>query len=286
MATSSLKSHVMSESTIPRKDGWYTVTPQMATDWDDTNHNPRNTSLSTVNQYARDMTNNNWEPNGEPIMFDEDGRLLNGFHRLAACRVAEVPFYTYVITGLPRGTKLFDLGYKRTHGQILKITGEHYGNYLAATTRLLWKYERGPRTLLNNRERPTLHDVYELLDRHPELKTSVELCAGSFRKTRQLTRTASIPSIIHYLGSKKHGERATDFLEMIHRGVGPETKRNRAAYMLRERLLDWQQKRVRASIADYLAIWIPAWNAFAMERPIRTLVPIDWSGDAPGSRIE
>lgn len=286
MATLSQKLSVMSPTSIPRKDGWYSVTPAMAAEWEETNYNPRNTSVGIVNQYARDMKNNNWEPNGEPIMFDEDGKLLNGFHRLSACRVAEAPFYTYVVTNIPRGTRTYDLGWKRTHGQILKLSGEHYGNYLAATARLLWKYERGPRVLLDNRQRPTLHDVFDMLEQHPELKPSVELVAGSFQRARQLTRTATVPTLIHYLGAKKHGERATDFIEMIHKGVDPETRRNRAAYMLRERLLDWQQKKVRATITDYLGLWIPAWNAFAMERPIRTLVPVDWSGDAPGGYIE
>jgi hypothetical protein len=286
VTTLTLDRPLTTTNTIPQENGWYTVTPEMSEEWEKTNHNPRNTSLTTVNQYARDMKNAHWEPNGEPLMFDEDGKLINGFHRTHACRVAQTPFRTYVIVGLPRGTKTFDLGYKRTHGQILKISGEHYGNFLAATARLLWKYQRGPRVLLARVERPTLQDVLDLLEEHPELRTSVELCAGSFHKAGRLCASSSIPSFIHYLGSRKHGHRATEFVEMIHKGIDPENQSNRPAYLLRERLLDWQQKRVKASQTEYLGLWIPAWNAYALKKKMRSLRAVDWSGEAPGSLIE
>lgn len=270
-------------STTPVKDGWHTVTPQMAEAWSEEGVNVRNISLTTVNQYARDMRNDNWEANGEAIMFDEDGMMLNGFHRCRACIVAQKPFRTYIITGLPRGTTTFDLGYKRTHGQVLKISGEHYGNFLAATARLLWKYERGPRVLLARYERPTLHDVFDLLEQHPELRTSVELCCGSFHKAGRLCSSSSIPSLIHYLGSRRHGEAATEFVEMIHKGTEPG---DHPAFRLREKLIEWQRMRVKASQFQYLGLWIPAWNAHAKGKRMKVLRPLDWSGDAPGSEIE
>jgi hypothetical protein len=282
MATMTLKKP--QASTIPTENGWYTVTPRMAMEWEATSPNVRNLSLTTVNQFARDMKNDHWERNGEAMQFDEDSCLINGFHRSRACIVAETPFVTYVVVGLPRGTKTFDLGHKRTHGAILQISGERYGNFLAATARLLWKYQRGPRFLLSNRERPTMHDVFELLEANPEMKTSVELCAGSLQKAGRLSRSSSIQSLIHYLGFKKHGDRATDFIEKIHRGMEPES--NDPAYRLRERLIQWQQQRVRATQAEYLGIWIPAWNAFAKDKKLRFLQPVDWSGEALGSRIE
>lgn len=285
MATVTLKNPKIEQSTIPTRDGWYTVTPEMADEWEETNHNPRNTSMGIVNQYARDMKNDHWELNGEPMMFDEDGKLINGFHRCWACRVAQVPFRTYVIVGLPRGTKTFDLGYKRTHGQILKISGERYGNFLAATARLLWKYEHGPRYILDNRMRPTLHDVFDLLEAHPKLIESVELCCGSFHKAGRLCSSSSIPSFMHYVGSKNHGDKATDFIELVHKGADPQSPRNKPAYLLRERMQDWQRQRVKATQAQWLGLWIPAWNAFALDKPMQKLYSLDWSGEAPGSRI-
>jgi hypothetical protein len=286
MQTMTLKMPSAQVSSIPQEDGWYTVTPDIATEWEATNHNARDLSLGPVNQFARDIKNDHWEPNGEPVQFDEDGKMINGFHRMRACIVAQRPFRTYVVTGIPRGTKTYDLGYKRTHGQIFRIEGKRYGNVIAATARLLWKYERGPRTLLDNRARPTLHDVWDLLAEHPLLEQSVELVAGSFQKAGRLTRSSSIPPFIHYLGSKKHGELATDFVELVHKGVEPSTGRNQAAYLLRERLIEWQRQRVRASQNDYLGLWIPAWNAFVKGGRTRYLTPVDWSGEAPGSKIE
>lgn len=285
MPVMTLNKPLAQTSSIPQKDGWYTVTPEIATEWEETNHNVRNTSLVVVNQFARDMKNDHWEPNGEPVQFDEDGKMINGFHRMQACRVAQTPFRTYVVTGIPRGTKTYDLGYKRTHGQSLKISGERYGNFLAATARLLWRYQKGPRAILDNRGlRPTLHDVFDLLEEHPELRQSVELCAGSFHKAGRLCRSSSIPSFIHYLGSRKHPEKATDFVELIHKGMEPAS--NNPAHKLRERLIEWQRMRVRATQAEYLGLWIPAWNAFALDKKMKMLKGLDWSGEAPGSKIE
>lgn len=285
MATLTLKTPQIQKSMIPQKDGWYTVTPQMAEAWEETGLNVRNLSAGILNQYARDMKNRHWQVNGEPMQFDEDGRLINGFHRCRACAIAQTPFDTYVITGLPRDTKTFDLGYKRTHGQILKISGEHYGNFLAATARLLWKYERGPRYLLDNRMRPTLHDVFDLIEANPKLIESVELCCGSFAKAGRLCSSSSIPSFMHYVGSKNHGDKATDFIELVHKGADPQNGPNKPAFLLRERMQDWQRQRVKASQAQWLGLWIPAWNAYVQGKPLQKLYSLDWSGEAPGSRI-
>lgn len=62
-----------------------TVTPAMANRWFTLNSDgQRNLSPKTVNHYARPMRENRWMLSNDAIVFDINGRLINGQHRLNA----------------------------------------------------------------------------------------------------------------------------------------------------------------------------------------------------------
>lgn len=97
------------------------ITPQKAAEYLRANtKNPRGKNLNrdVVRRYARDMANGRWELNGEAIVFDKNGILKNGAHRLAAIMTANVPVEMVVIRGVDESVTAYDITYVRTVAQL------------------------------------------------------------------------------------------------------------------------------------------------------------------------
>ena len=112
----------------------------------------RKASLSTIIYYAHQMKAGEWPLTGQPLIFDADGKLVDGQHRLWACLLAGVPFTTFVVTDIPTNPRLFAYidnsrsrspanalqtagfnGVSSTIAAILKIAAE-IGGYTASST--------------------------------------------------------------------------------------------------------------------------------------------------------
>ena len=53
-----------------------------------------------VDLYINEMVDGRWKLNGKALIFDSNGRLLNGQHRLSAVVQSDVPLTTVVIRGV------------------------------------------------------------------------------------------------------------------------------------------------------------------------------------------
>lgn len=93
----------------------------------------RNRSINKplVNSYASDMVRGRWGLSHQGIAFDEDGRLIDGQHRLWAVVKAGIPVTMTVTTGVPVSTDggfsmptmdIVDRGKNRSIGQQLNIS--------------------------------------------------------------------------------------------------------------------------------------------------------------------
>ena len=110
-----------------------TITPEMARQYLRANtDNYRRISKSTITKYAKDITEGNWQLNGEGIAFDENGKLKNGQHRLAAIIQADKPVDMLVIRGVKENVNIFDSGSNRTLVQIANASG--YGEVNSTET--------------------------------------------------------------------------------------------------------------------------------------------------------
>ena len=100
------------------------ITPKKAAEYLTHNdHNPRkNTNRNQIEAYARDMAAGKWFANGEPIVFDANGDLKDGQHRLMAIVKANVPVYMFVIRGIDPDYTTFDYGMIRRMSQELGVS--------------------------------------------------------------------------------------------------------------------------------------------------------------------
>lgn len=110
-----------------------TITPAKANQYLKTSIGNRNISKAVVNSYAVTMKRGEWMLNGESIVFDKEGHLINGHHRLHAIIQAEVPIETFVTRGVANEAFVtFDCGRHRTIGQLIGM--QQVKNYNAVAS--------------------------------------------------------------------------------------------------------------------------------------------------------
>src|SRR5690349_6156522 len=264
---------------IPQTSGLYTITPEMAVKWLERISNPRTIPIGVIDSYARDMKAGDWHVNGETIKWDTDNHCFDGENRLRACVVAGVPFQSWVVVGLPpQARKSVDLGARRQLAQVLRRNGERYGTQLAGVATLVWRWERGREAFVEKGLRPTFFELEHLIDNNPGIKTSTELVHGSYGKAARMSHSSTVPAMVHYYGSKNHGDEATRFLEQVHSGKNIEP--GDPAYALREKLIKLGRQQNRFIQRDTLSLWIPAWNAHAQVKPLKRFSPLDFNDES------
>ncbi len=243
------------------------ITPPLAEKWVERNGKNRSRSDSTIYAYARDMRNKRWDYTGDPISFDLHGNLINGQHRLLACIIAETPFESAVVTGLPpEAQKAMDQGRPRLLPDILVLDGiDHRSpNRLAATARVILQIKlmgEGQAAVGYRSRRNTRAELLEIVGRHPLLKDSIVLV----EKTKG--PPASLLAALHYIGSiiLEMPEKADAFIRVFQSGVPAYD--NCAAHSLREFLLRHQAKSTRLLPEVIFKSTIRAWNAFTQNEP-------------------
>ena len=73
------------------------VTPALAQEWLSSNdHGQRTVRKGTIETYASEMAKGNWKLLPEMIIFNEEGKLVNGQHRLHAVIKANVPIRLWI----------------------------------------------------------------------------------------------------------------------------------------------------------------------------------------------
>jgi hypothetical protein len=97
------------------------VTPKMAKEWLATHENIRPLSEKRVESLAEDMEKGRWKVTHQGICFDEDGKLIDGQHRLHAVVKANVPVRMLVCHS--RGVTIHDALDRGTPRRLATLTG-------------------------------------------------------------------------------------------------------------------------------------------------------------------
>ena len=110
----------LATSHLERRSYGIVVSPDIARRWLDTSPGNRAIRPATVRHYAWQMANGEWLEAAQGISFDQDGRLLDGHHRLLAIIAAGVSVWLWVSTGFARATfAVIDGGERRNAADIL-----------------------------------------------------------------------------------------------------------------------------------------------------------------------
>lgn len=99
------------------------ITPAKAERYIKSNTVNRTINQKRVSAYAYDMKMGAWQTNGEGIRFDENGKLIDGQHRLSAIILANVPVKMMVTKGISKNITIYDRGRNRAEHDSLQMAG-------------------------------------------------------------------------------------------------------------------------------------------------------------------
>ena len=131
-----------------------TITPDMARELLATSPGNRPIRPHYVRILSIAMKRGDWLVTSQGIGIDTEGRLRDAHHRLNACILADAPFQSTVVWGLPKEAyQVTDRGLTRSYSDILNCAKP-----VAEVLRLAG-------TLLVNNTRPTAREIKPLIDR-------------------------------------------------------------------------------------------------------------------------
>lgn len=248
-----------------------TVTPELARLWLDTNSGNRQLRSTVVDRYARDMSAGAWALTGAPIVFDDQGFLIDGQHRLTACVQSQVPFRTAVMRGAsPESHSAIDVGLRRSLRDELSWRGEPNATDLAAAIRLDHRWAHGL-IVGGTGYAASTHELLIWLDQNPGLRHAAREAGRHRRYLKALPASVLAPFIYRV----EEGSRNADLLEVFLLGVrdGENLTKVDAIWHLRRAIQEWiATKHATVHATTRLALLVKAWNSDLADQPMRLLM--------------
>ena len=179
------------------------ITPKIAKDYLKWNtKNPRGTNSlrrSYAKQLADDMTAGKWQQNAATIVFDEDGFLKDGQHRLAAVILSGKTIEFVVVRGVGRDVDIWNNGWKEGIDQMIRAKLERETNSCVSSAVGLIVNNFGPRRGTGIQKAYAEEHIVELerayrIACYGGIGSAKSKCAPCIAATYLALRTESIPS--------------------------------------------------------------------------------------------
>jgi hypothetical protein len=239
------------------------IQPGLAKSWLE-KHNIRNRSMNArkYERMAQSIKNKEWLFNAQPIVFDINGVLLDGQHRLMACVMADIAIKSLVVWGAqPESQSTMDLGTPRSVADILALEG--YSNHFAraALAKRIANYKNlGLRHAVGQSTSPT-HG--EILREGRELPNPNRYLSQAIPVGRLLKFNPSLVGLLMWLTDQIDEQDSEHFWGRLKSGA--DLREGDAIFALRSWALDPGRNVSPNSYAAKLtqgAIIVKAWNKF------------------------
>jgi hypothetical protein len=238
------------------------ITPAQAERYLERNTNNRNIRPKHLDKLASDIVEGRWHMNGSSIVFNGDGTLLDGQHRLSAIVKAGVPVDMVVVRGVSKAAMAtIDANITRKASDVAALRGYVNTNQLIGTVRLLITIRTG---VLSDGERASTGAIMEFLQKHPHIQDSTT-AAFRYTKTIPVTSVAAWHYLAFYIGGF-HDE-VTAAMKVFETGI-PHYP-NDAIHVFRERALKDKRLMQGAMHRRVHGLWTlaVAWNDFKQRTP-------------------
>lgn len=249
-----------------------TITPAKAVEYLETSLGNRPISKVSVRSYADSMKQGKWLLNGVPIIFDNEGHVIDGHHRLNAIVQAGIPVQTLVCRGVqPEAFTTIDQGRSKNLGQLLAMQQVDNYNAVAAIVNGNKSLILSGRILGNNGAKNkgmTNADFYDEYKRNEaEYQEAAYFALELYRQARIL-KASWIGSMFYYL-SHTGGYKKEYVSEFFKAACGLETSGINAADELRNFIIRNDRKEKRLEDNYLFAIVCKAWNAYVSDKPVK-----------------
>lgn len=256
-----------------------TITPALAADWLKSNAEyNRKERPKWVQELAASIKDGRWVINGESIIFDEDGFLIDGQHRLSAVVESGIPIRSVVVRDVSRDSfKTIDSGHRRTGADRLSFIGVSN-----ATT-----HSGGIRGYILSKKKGTIHikearggtlgaktvsdyEILEFYNNHNDLCDRVCLIINSLRHKSNLLSSSELYSMcLLLIIDKGHSEqRVFSFFSQVTTGHDVE---NETILTLRDKLIAHKTNLTTMSIDEKRNAIIKTWNAYVTWKTLKSL---------------
>lgn len=222
-----------------------------------------------VNYLARQMKSGHWRDNGEPLIFDKEGQLLDGQHRLAAVVKSGQTFVFDVRKNISTDAfTTIDQGRCRSGGQVFAMMGEKNSTTLASIARMVHNWETSGFPLAGRRISPD--ELLQTLKRYGDALRQAAATAIALRKTR-IPVTTSMSGFCYFLFSQISKKKADEFFGVLMDGTAPY--KNHAAVTLSRRLFSESVAHTRKRLPKRaaLGLFFRAWNYHHEGKPVTKL---------------
>lgn len=254
------------------KDGWYEIDPMEAGRLLENGHPNRAIRESRVIEIADQIRNGKYTRNGECLVLDADGKLLDGQHRCRAVQMVGKSIVTYIVH-LPKTTASvfdsFDQGSARNGADRILELGAKNCALQAAIIKLVIQYERTSSDPTQRVPRVTPGDIRMRRSKDPlEFERSASYLNGHKKHLHGMVPISHV-GFVHYIGSKRDVAVADAFVEALTNGA--ELPASSPVLLLRNRLILENQTGKRSGRRENIALLIKAWNLYASGRTAKQL---------------
>ncbi len=222
-------------------------------------NNTRNRKLSnTWNRLRSAIVRGAWKINGECVVFDTDGILIDGQHRLHAIAQSGRAVPVLVIYGVePEAFTTFDQGKKRSGSDVLSTDSEFRDHAETTSSALAWliRKEQGQLHSTSKPESVPNDEILDRVKRYPGLIDSVHRAHGELR-SRLIP--PGMTAFLDYVLNGIDAEAGKRFLNRVCGGF--EVVSDSWEARLRKRLEDFTGNRTVLAQRDMLALIVKAFN--------------------------
>lgn len=238
------------------------ITPETASIILENNPNNRTISKTKTAEYASLMSAGMWALNGQAIIIDETGSLIDGQHRLHACIISGVPFQSLVVRGIPATAKItIDRGRGRSIGDDLFMSGMSNGLNIAACVTRLYQIAVGTVGI----SAPSAM-VWDFVQRNPFIVTAVK------EGMRCKYGCGPGAAALYFIAERRSMRHIADKM-ITTLSSGEPAYHNDPFLALRERSIAVAQKRQPLTRGMRMELETTAWEAFKKGEPRKNLKP-------------
>jgi hypothetical protein len=235
------------------------MTPKVAAQWlAESRIRNRNHRDQVSDAYGRDMSEGRWKFNGEAIVRDKEGNLLQGQHRLQAVEKSRSAVLLLVIEGVESGVMdTFDTGLPRYYKDMLQVAGYSYPTSMSSITRGMWRWDRGQYMLTpsGNADRPSRAELDAYLSAH---RDEIEASAAYAERLRiRVLMPASVLGTAAIILNRIDSLAAGEFFNKL--AYGDDLKRDNPILVLRNQL-DRRNSSSKETTDERRALLFGTWN--------------------------
>lgn len=254
-----------------------TITPQMADKYLAMSPENRVTKTTTrvANTYAEAMKRGEWRLNGECIVFDKEGRPLDGHHRLIAVKIAGIPVTFSVCRGVDREAfTTYNCGLRTNLAQILGMKQVKNSNLIMGMIGININLCNTGRIRANNgmssgSTRTVTSDYNVYISDQKAYDDTAEL-ANRLNAYGKVLKTTWIGGVYYFL-THKGGYTPLEVLPFFEALCHLETSGVTPCDTLRNFIIRHRMSNMKIEDGFLAALLIKAWNAYITGRTMKQI---------------